>query len=67
MFLRFDKEGMNMKKVYMSPEMEVLKCTMVEDVIMASIETTLPSQAVDPTDSSELPVLPGSPELHDDF
>ena len=52
-----------MKKVYMSPEMEVLKCTIVEDVIMASSEIVLPSQAVDPTESS----IPTMPDNLDDF
>lgn len=32
-----------MKKLYEAPEMEVLKC-IIEDVILASIESTLPSQ-----------------------
>lgn len=47
-----------MKKIYEAPDMEVLKCV-IEDVILASIESTLPVQG------ETSATLPGGDEIDD--
>lgn len=53
-----------MKKLYESPEFEVLRCELVEDVMAASGEIVVPDQEVT-TGPGEIPVIPD--DIPDNF